>query len=31
MLRISNFAVPLDYTDEQLRKLLIRRLGIPAE
>ena len=31
MLRISNFPVPLDYTEAQLEKLLKRKLGIPEE
>ncbi|MBQ9251222.1 MAG: FAD-binding protein [Clostridia bacterium] len=31
MLRLSNFPVPLDYTEDSLRKLVIKKLGISED
>ena len=31
MLRLNNFPVPLDYTEDSLRRLLLKKLGIPGD
>ena len=31
MIRLSNLSVPLDYTDDSLKKTILKKLGIPAD